>query len=517
MRGTIFLSSLMTLVTLSMYSSLYAVSSKPETFYYTLDNGLRLIVRPDHRAPVAVTQVWYQVGSSHEYEGITGISHMLEHLMFKGTQHYPEGEFVSIIAENGGDQNAFTSLDFTVYYEELEARRIPLAFELEADRMRNIVYTDEELITEREVVAEERRLRTEDNPVARMFERFNAIAQVTNPYRHPVIGWMDDINRYTRSDIEAWYNKWYVPNNAIVVVVGDVDPKTIYQLAEQYFGKIPPSTQQTTEIPTLKSPPHVPPLGERRIEVTTPSLIPYVYLGYNVPVVNTASEAWEPYALDVLVGVLSSGESARLSRILVREQLLASEVGAAYNPFERLDTLLILGGIPTQQHTPAELETALRQQVQALQTRLINPQELQRVKTQVIANEIYARDSMTQQALQIGTLASVGLSPELVDEYVSNINAVTAEQVQQVAQRYLTPERLTVGILMPETKLQVSSATTAFSTESSVQQPAVTAATSSKKNVLVGNISTPAAVNTSVTASTRNPTPATTTKQEFVQ
>ena len=456
MQGSIFFTSLMAAITLAASSSLYAVSSKPDTFHYTLDNGLRLIVRPDHRAPVAVTQVWYQVGSSHEYEGITGISHMLEHLMFKGTHTYPEGQFVSIIAENGGDQNAFTSLDFTVYYEELEARRIPLAFELEADRMRNIVYTDEELLTERDVVAEERRLRIEDNPISRMYERFNTVARAASPYRYPVIGWMEDIQRYTRSDIEAWYDKWYAPNNAIVVVVGDVDPKTIYQLAEQYFGKIPVSSHATQDVPTLKSPPLVPPLGERRIEMSTPSLIPYVYVGYNVPVVNTVTEGWEPYALDVLVGVLAGGESARLSRTLVREQLLATEVGAAYNPFDRLDTLLVLGGTPTQTYTPAELEIALRQQVELLQKTLVEPEELQRVKTQVIANEIYARDSMTQQALQIGSLVSVGLSPELVDEYANNINSVTAEQIQQVAQRYLIPERLTVGILMPESQNKVT-------------------------------------------------------------
>ncbi|MFI4954754.1 MAG: M16 family metallopeptidase [Gammaproteobacteria bacterium] len=505
MRAPLFLSLLVTLTTISTSNPLYAVSSKPETFYYTLDNGLRLIVRPDHRAPVAVTQVWYQVGSSYEYEGITGISHMLEHLMFKGTKTYPAGEFVSIIAENGGDQNAFTSLDYTVYYEELEARRIPLAFELEADRMRNIDYTDEELLTERDVVAEERRLRTEDNPVARMYERFNAIAQVTSPYRHPVVGWMDDINRYTRSDIETWYDKWYAPNNAIVVVVGDVEPKTIYQLAEHHFGKIPPSQHLSKDIPTLKPPPAVPPLGERRIEVATPSLIPYLYLGYNVPVVNTANETWEPYALDVLVGVLAGGESARLSRTLVREQLMASEVGAIYNPFDRLDTVLILGGVPTQNHTPEELEAALRQQVQVMQTALVSPQELQRVKTQVIANEIYARDSMTQQALQIGSLASVGLSPELVDEYVNNINAVTAEQVQQVAQRYLTSERLTVGILVPETQTKVPAPAVAM--EASAGSPG---------NAEMAITPTTTAVNPTASATTTTPS-ATTATQEQAQ
>lgn len=421
------------------------------TYHYTLDNGLRLIVRPDHRAPVAVTQIWYDVGSSHEYEGITGISHMLEHLMFKGTHAYPEGEFVSIIAENGGEQNAFTSMDFTVYYEELEARRLPLAFLLESDRMQNLVFSEEELVKERDVVAEERRLRTEDNPVARMYEKFNMVAQSSSTYRFPVIGWMDDIKRYSDADIKQWYKTWYAPNNAVVVVVGDVEPEMVLNLAQQYFGDIPASTTLPKgDMPTMKPAPKVPPLGERKITVSTPALIPYVYLGFNVPSIKTADEKWEPYALDVLVGILAGGESARLSRRLVREQLIASEVGASYSPFDRMDTLFIIGGIPASGHTTEELEVALREQVLQLQTTLVDPKELRRVKNQVIANEIFARDSLTEQALRIGSLASVGLDPNLADEYPQFINEVTAEQVQEVAKRYLTPERLTIGILSPE-------------------------------------------------------------------
>lgn len=433
------------------FVALPAQADKHETFYYSLDNGLRIIVRPDHRAPVAVTQIWYQVGSSYEYEGITGISHMLEHLMFKGTPQYPEGEFVKIISDNGGVQNAFTSNDFTVYYEELESRRLPLAFALEADRMRNLVFNEEELITEKEIISEERRLRVEDNPVSRMFERFNTVANAASPYRTPVIGWMGDIQNINYEDIRNWYDIWYAPNNAILIVVGDVEPDTVYKLAQHYFGAIPASNRlPTQEIPSIKRPGEVPPLGERYVNINIPAILPYVYLGYNVPVANTANEAWEPYALDVLAGILDGGTSARLTKELVREQMIATEVGAAYNPFDRLDTILILGGIPGKDRTIFELEAALREQVQRLQNTLVSDEELTRIKNQVVAGEIFARDSLTQQALQMGSLASVGLSPELADQYVDNIKAVTAEQIQQVAQRYLLDERLTVGVLNPQ-------------------------------------------------------------------
>ena len=436
------LASALAILLLALSTALHAESR----FYdYTLDNGLRVIVLPDHRAPIAVFQIWYKVGSSYEYEGITGISHMLEHLMFKGTQEFPEGEFVKIIAANGGDQNAFTSLDFTAYYEELEARRLPLAFALEADRMRGLTFDEKELETEREVVIEERRLRTEDNPVSRMYERYNTVAQAASPYRYPIIGWMDDLRRYTLQDIENWYNTWYAPNNAIIVVVGDVEPTTVLDLAEHYFGNIPRS-----KMPALKTPPEVPPLGERRIDFNTVATTSYVFLGYNVPVINTATEAWEPYALDVLVGVLDGGESARLTKDLIKSDVVAAEIGAQYNSFDRLDTLLLIGGIPAPGRTPQELETALGMQVSRLQNELIDPTELERVKNQVIASDIYARDSLTLQAVQIGSLASVGLIPDLMDDYIQNISAVTAEQVQQVSKRYLTADRLTVGELIPQ-------------------------------------------------------------------
>ncbi|HDN27541.1 MAG TPA: insulinase family protein, partial [Thioploca sp.] len=198
-----------------------------EVHEFTLDNGLHLIVKEDHRAPVVVSQVWYKVGASYEQEGKTGLSHMLEHMMFKGTEKYPAGEFSRIMAVNGARENAFTGTDFTTYFQTLEKSRLSLSFEMEADRMRHLVLTEEEFAKEREVVTEERRMRVEDRPIGQTREHFKATAYQTSPYQNPIIGWMSDLKNYTLADLQAWYQRWYAPNNAIVVVVGDVEPQAV--------------------------------------------------------------------------------------------------------------------------------------------------------------------------------------------------------------------------------------------------------------------------------------------------
>ena len=207
-------------------------------YEFELDNGLKLLVKEDHRAPVVVTQVWYKVGGSYEYDGITGISHALEHMMFKGTEKFPPGEFSRVISENGGRDNAFTGPDYTSYFQTLEKTRLPISFELEADRMRYLTLSNEEFIKEIEVVKEERRLRTEDNPQSFLYETAKATAFQTSPYRFPVVGWMQDLSSMTIDDLSSWYEKWYAPNNATVVVVGDVDPYHVYALAYKYFSPL---------------------------------------------------------------------------------------------------------------------------------------------------------------------------------------------------------------------------------------------------------------------------------------
>jgi zinc protease len=413
---------------------------------FDLDNGLKLIVKEDHRAPVVVSQVWYKVGSSYEHNGITGISHVLEHMMFKGTKNLKPNEFSQIIADNGGEQNAFTGQDYTAYFQKLHKDRLEVSFKHEADRMRNLIIDPAELLKERDVVAEERRMRTEDNPQALLRESFNAAAFMSSPYHHPVIGWMSDIQNYEADDLRAWYQKWYAPNNATVVVVGDVDAKAVLDLAKQYFGPLKPE-----QVASLKPQTEVEQRGLRRIEVKAPAELPYLMMGWKVPAVTTvdAEMAWEPYALEVLAGILSGGNSARFARELVREQQVATSVGAGNSLFSRLQDLFMVAGTPANGKTVQDLELAVRDQIDQLKQTLITPEELARVKAQVVAETVYEKDSVFYQAMQIGMLETIGVDWLEGERYADRVNAVTAEQVQAVAQKYFIDDSLTIAELVP--------------------------------------------------------------------
>ncbi|MEJ1354969.1 MAG: pitrilysin family protein [Candidatus Sedimenticola sp. (ex Thyasira tokunagai)] len=409
-----------------------------------LDNGLKVIVKEDHRAPIVATQVWYKVGSSYEPDGVTGVSHVLEHMMFKGTQKHESGEFSRIIAANGGDDNAMTSRDFTAYVQTLASDRLEVALELEADRMRNLTLPQDQFAKELEVVKEERRLRTEDKPTALAYEQFTALAYNTLPYANPVIGWMNDLNNMKVGDLRQWYRRWYAPNNATLVVVGDVDPEKVNQLAERYFGLLKPEP-----VPLLKPLREPPQRGEVRALVRVPARQPYLIMGYKAPVIATTEAAWEPYALDVLAAVLDGGDSSRFSRNLVRGKEIAVSASAGYNAFSRLSGLFTLSGRPANGHSMEELERALKSEVEQVQRDLVSEEELQRVRAQVIAGEVYELDSVYYQAMQIGMLETVGLDWRLLDQYTDNIKRVTAEQVRKVARKYLQDERLTVTRLEP--------------------------------------------------------------------
>lgn len=420
------------------------LSPAARTFTTTLGNGLKVVVREDHRAPVMVSQVWYKVGSAHEPIGLTGVSHVVEHMMFKGTPMVPTGEFSKLVAQFGGVENAFTSYDYTGYYQLMSANNLALSFELEADRMQNAIIPEDEFKKEIEVVKEERRMRTDDNPNARVYERFMASAYLSSGYHHPVIGWMHDLDQLTAQDVQTWYKTWYTPNNATLVVVGDVDHQEVFTLATEYFSPIPPrATPKHTTTKETES------LGERRIKVEVPAKVPTLYVGYNVPGINTATEEWEVYALRMLAGVLDGGYSARIETELVRKQQVAASAGAGYGGFSLGDTLFYMNGVPAQNRSLEELEQALMQQIANLQTNLASAEEMERVKAQVISGIVFQQDSISSQANQIGRMESIGRRWQEADALPEKLSAITPEQIRQVAQKYLIPKNKTVATLQP--------------------------------------------------------------------
>ena len=435
--------ALAVMAALALHTGIAAASGNVHE--YQLDNGMKILVKEDHRAPVVTSMVWYKVGSSYEHDGITGVSHLLEHMMFKGTKSHPPGEFSRIIAANGGRENAFTSRDYTAYFQSLEASRLPISFELEADRMRNINILDEEFAKEIEVVKEERRMRTEDKPESLTYEQFSATAYMASPYRWPVIGWMSDLDNMTAEDARQWYKTWYAPNNATLAVAGDVDADEVFELAKKYFGPLEPSV-----IPPLKARKDVVQRGERRIIVKAPAELPYLIMGYKVPTIATDRDSSEPYALAVLASILDGGNSARLARNLIRGEQIVSGAGASYNPFSRLDNLFLFDANPAQGHTIDEAEAAIRKEIAKLQETLVSDEELARVKAQVIAGEVYEKDSVFYQAMQLGSLTTVGLDWRIGEQYADRIQQVSAEQVREVAKKYLIDDTLTVGILEPQ-------------------------------------------------------------------
>ena len=429
------------LLLLSCCSVVFAAG---EVHEFQLSNGMKVIVKEDHRAPIAVSQVWYKVGSSYEHRGITGVSHVLEHMMFKGTEKHPPGEFSRIIAANGGRENAFTGRDYTAYFQTLSKDRLEVSFEMEADRMRNLILLPEEFAKEVEVVKEERRLRTEDKPTSLTYEQFNATAFRSSPYRNPVIGWMNDLDNMQVEDLQAWYQRWYAPNNATMVVVGDVEPKAVFALAKKHFGAFKPE-----KINGLKPSKEAAQRGTIRVKVRAPARQPYLMMGYKAPAVSTATEEWEPYALEMLVAVLDGGSSARFARNLVRGQEIAVSAGASYNAFTRLPSLVLLDGSPAEGQSMADLEAAILAELDRVKKEPVSQQELEKIQAQVIASKVYEQDSVFYQAMQIGMLETIGLDWRLGDEYVDRLKAVTAEQVQAVAKKYLVEDHLTVAVLEP--------------------------------------------------------------------
>lgn len=412
---------------------------------HTLTNGLRVIVKPDRRAPVVVSMVWYKVGSMDEFNGTTGVAHVLEHMMFKGTKELAGGEFSKIIAAAGGRDNAFTSKDHTGYFQMLHKSQLPLSFKLEADRMTNLVLSQEEFAKEIKVVMEERRLRTDDRARSMVYERLMATALAAHPYRNPIIGWMNDLENMRVEDARAFYERWYAPNNAVLVVVGDVAPQEVFGLAQQYFGAIKPKL-----LPPRKPQEEPPQLGLKRLTVKAPAELPYVVMAYRVPVLRDPENDWEPYALEMLSNVLDGNAAARLPRTLVRTERLANSAGASYDGIGRGPGLFYLDGVPTPGKTPLELEQGLRRELRRIADEGVTEDELKRIKSQAIAAQVYERDSMFFQARQIGSAETAGLSHKTLDLLLEKLKQVTAAQVQEVAKKYFGDEELTVAYLDPQ-------------------------------------------------------------------
>ncbi len=434
------------IILLFFYSCSVSASGVHE---HILANGLKVLVKEEHRSPVVVTQLWYKVGSSYESTGITGISHMLEHMMFKGTDLHPAGEFSKIIAENGGRENAFTGRDYTAYFQTLEKSRLAISFELEADRMQSLHLLAEELKKELQVVMEERRMRTEDKPRAKLQEFLMALAYTNSAYRNPIVGWPDDIENYQIEDLLSWYKQWYAPNNATLIVVGDVQAKAVFKLAEQYFAAIPKQT-----IVPLKLLREMPQVGVRRMTVKLPAKVPYILMAYKVPSLNTAKDQWEAYALDVLAAVLDGGDSARLPTRIQRGQQIASSVGAGYDIGGRLEELFLVEATPVKGQSLLDMELALKAEIRSLQRKRISSKELARVKAQVMANSVYEQDSLFYQAMKLGMAETVGLGWQTSEHYREKINQVTAEQVRLVTDKYLVESQLSIAYLEPQTIAQ---------------------------------------------------------------
>ncbi|MCB1933427.1 MAG: insulinase family protein [Candidatus Accumulibacter sp.] len=427
---------------LALITSLPALA---ETFEKQLPNGLRIIVREDRRAPTVAHMVWYRAGSMDETSGRTGIAHVLEHMMFKGTPGAGPGEFSRRVAAAGGRDNAFTSRDYTAYFQQVPKQKLAEMMQLEADRMRHLTLDPREFAQEVRVVMEERRLRTEDQPRSLLFEQLTATAFQAHPYRVPVIGWMNDLENLAPEDARNWYDSWYAPNNAHVVVVGDVDHQQAFALAEEHYGPL-----QARRLPARKPQQEPPQVGVRRLTVKAPAELPVVMMAYKVPVIRDVEQDIDPFALQMLAAVLAGHDAARFSKHLVRAQRLAVEADASYDPTARGPGIFYLHGSPSVGKTRAELEAGLRAEIDTVQQHGVAVDELARAKAQLIAGQIYKLDSMFAQAMEIGQLEAVGISHTQNQRLIEKLQEVTVGQVQAVASKYFRDERLTVAELDPQ-------------------------------------------------------------------
>ena len=428
-----------TLLLFLLFTPISEAGLSGRVFETTLTNGLEVILLEDHKAPLITFQVWYRVGSRNEAWGKTGLSHTLEHMMFKGTQKIGPEEFSRIIQENGGNNNAFTSRDYTAYFENLSADRVQVALDLESDRMQNLLLREEDFRTERMVVMEERRLRTEDSPTAFLQEQLEATAFQLQPYHWPIIGWMEDIARFTLEDLKTHYLTYYNPANAFLVVVGDFQREDLLPRIEKAFGSYPKGVapNQEKDIDPKQT-------GERRIIVKREAQLPSIVMGYHVPNLREP----DSYVLEVISAILSGGKSSRFYQSLVREKRLVLSADAYYSFLSRDPSLFYISADLLPGKEVAEVEKALDQEVERLQRELAGQQELEKVKNQLEASFVFGQDSLFYQAMLLARF-EITLSWREIDNYIPSIRKVSPEDIQRVARQYLVPDNRTVGILIP--------------------------------------------------------------------
>ncbi|WP_376745102.1 MULTISPECIES: M16 family metallopeptidase [Acinetobacter] len=414
-----------------------------------LGNGLKVIIREDHRSPMVMTQIWYKVGSSDESGNILGVSHALEHMMFKGTNKVPNDEFTRLSRIYGGSINAATFTNYTNYYQLYPKAYFPMALELESDRMNNLLLRQQDFDPEIKVVMEERRQRTDDNPRAQAFERFRWISYPTSHYRQPVIGHMKTLNNIQLSDVKKWYRDWYSPNNAILVIVGDLAVQEALVQVQKYFGDIParptPSRNDVLEFERL---------GYRHMEIESNVQVPNLYMTWNVKSLATAKNPQDAYALTIIRSLLDSGISSRLQDRLVRDRKVLTSVSVSYDPYNRGDSLFGISALPAPGVNLTEAQTAIQKEIDLLKTETISEYELARISTRFISNLIYSQDSLSGQAKMIGNLEVNGLSYRLMDELPQHYDSVRAEDIQRVANAYFVRENLSTLYLLPEQKDQ---------------------------------------------------------------
>ncbi len=432
----------LSIFTLSGYAhSLTDVKPAKDSQLYeeVLPNGLKVLALKNAGAPLAVFQIWYQAGSVNEPIGKTGLSHLLEHMMFKGTHKYGQKSFSKIIKRAGGIDNAGTSKDYVFYYQKLAPDRLHLSIEMEADRMRNLILDPEETLSERDVVMEERRMRYEDNPQRLVYEEVISAAFKNHPYGRPVIGWMSDIKGITREDLWEYYRKNYVPNNALIVIAGDIDIDTIMAQIRTEFGSIPRGRDlQSIKIEEPEQ------RGERRVFVKKEAELPYIFIAYKAPnILNKDS-----YALEILSSVLSGGKSARIYKSLIDEKQIALSAGAGYGSIQKYPFLFYLYGTALPGKTIDEVEKALYGEVEKIKGKAPSEREVRKAKNQIEADFIMGQDSVFFQAEILAVFEMTG-SWRLKNEYLEGIRQVKPEDVRQVAEKYLIEDRRTVGILIP--------------------------------------------------------------------